>query len=115
MCLREAGGGRVGGFPHDATTPLEKKLVPTKARTQTMDRFFSDAAKGTLPALTWIAPRQGVNKTLGALGGPNSTPPVPARVLVCRVSSPRRVEPRETWLDVTAGPGHGHGTCAVRR
>ena len=46
-----------------------------KARTQTMDRFFDDAAKGTLPALTWISPRQGVNKTLGTLGGPNSDHP----------------------------------------
>ena len=40
-----------------------------------MDRFFSDAAKGTLPALTWIAPRQGVNRSLGSLGGPNSDHP----------------------------------------
>ena len=40
-----------------------------------MDRFFSDAAKGTLPALTWIDPRQGINKTLGNLGGPNSDHP----------------------------------------
>ena len=40
-----------------------------------MDRFFADAAKGTLPALTWIDPRQGINKTLGDLGGPNSDHP----------------------------------------
>jgi hypothetical protein len=47
----------------------------TRSRTHTMDRFFSDAAKGTLPALTWIDPRQGINKTLGNLGGPNSDHP----------------------------------------
>ena len=47
----------------------------TRSRTHTMDRFFADAAKGTLPALTWIDPRQGTNKTLGNLGGPNSDHP----------------------------------------
>ena len=47
----------------------------TRSRTHTMDRFFADAAKGTLPALTWIDPRQGINKTLGNLGGPNSDHP----------------------------------------
>lgn len=46
-----------------------------KNRTQSMDRFFHDAAQGTLPALTWISPRQGINKTLGNLGGPNSDHP----------------------------------------
>ena len=36
----------------------------TRRRTHTMDRFFADAARGTLPALTWIDPRQGVNTLL---------------------------------------------------
>jgi hypothetical protein len=31
----------IKNHPHDATTPLEKKLVPTKARTQTTTRFKS--------------------------------------------------------------------------
>lgn len=44
-------------------------------RTHNMDEFFSDAARGTLPSFTYIAPRQGVNKSMGNLGGPNSDHP----------------------------------------
>ena len=69
-----------------------------KARTQTMDRFFSDAARGTLPALTWIAPRQGVNTTLGALGGPNSDHPN-----CCDVALGERLR-KDIYEAVRAGP-----------
>lgn len=41
----------------------------------TMDTFFHKAAHGELPALTWIGPREGVNKSLGPLGNPNSDHP----------------------------------------
>jgi hypothetical protein len=30
-----------------------------------MDSFFHRAERGELPALTWIGPREGVNKSLG--------------------------------------------------
>lgn len=70
-----------------------------KARTQSMDRFFSDAAKGTLPALTWIAPRQGVNRTLGTLGGPNSDHPN-----CCDVALGERLR-KDIYEAVRAGPG----------
>ena len=70
-----------------------------KARTQTMDRFFDDAAKGTLPALTWISPRQGVNKTLGTLGGPNSDHPN-----CCDVALGERLR-KDIYEAVRAGPG----------
>jgi len=70
-----------------------------KARTQSMDRFFHDAAAGTLPALTWIAPRQGVNKSLGALGGPNSDHPD-----CCDVALGERLR-KDLYEAVRAGPG----------
>ena len=69
-----------------------------KQRTQTMDRFFSDAAKGTLPALTWISPRQGVNKSLGDLGGPNSDHPN-----CCDVALGERLR-KDIYEAVRAGP-----------
>ena len=69
-----------------------------KNRTQTMDRFFHDAAEGTLPALTWIAPRQGVNKTLGTLGGPNSDHPN-----CCDVALGERLR-KDIYEAVRAGP-----------
>ena len=40
-----------------------------------MDTFFAQAKEGTLPTLTWITPREGVNASLGVLGGPNSDHP----------------------------------------
>jgi len=43
--------------------------------THNMDAFFYDAEHGTLPTLTWIMPREGINKTMGKLGGPNSDHP----------------------------------------
>ena len=64
-----------------------------------MDRFFSDAAKGTLPALTWIAPRQGVNRSLGSLGGPNSDHPN-----CCDVALGERLR-KDIYEAVRAGPG----------
>jgi phospholipase C len=70
-----------------------------KARTQNMDRFFSDAAKGTLPALTWIAPRQGVNTSLGAWGGPNSDHPN-----CCDVALGERLR-KDVYEALRAGPG----------
>ena len=45
------------------------------ANTHNMDEFFHDAEHGTLPSLTWISPREGVNASLGDLGGPNSDHP----------------------------------------
>ena len=70
-----------------------------KRRTQTMDRFFSDAAQGTLPALTWISPRQGINRTLGNLGGPNSDHPS-----CCDVALGERLR-KEIYEALRAGPG----------
>ena len=70
-----------------------------KKRTESMDRFFSDAAKGTLPALTWISPRQGINKTLGNLGGPNSDHPS-----CCDVALGERLR-KDIYEAVRAGPG----------
>ena len=64
-----------------------------------MDRFFADAAKGSLPALTWITPRQGVNKSLGALGGPNSDHPN-----CCDVALGERLR-KDIYEAVRAGPG----------
>ena len=64
-----------------------------------MDRFFSDAAKGTLPALTWIDPRQGINKTLGNLGGPNSDHPS-----CCDVALGERLR-KDIYEALRAGPG----------
>ena len=64
-----------------------------------MDRFFADAAKGTLPALTWIDPRQGINKTLGNLGGPNSDHPS-----CCDVALGERLR-KDIYEAVRAGPG----------
>ena len=70
-----------------------------KNRTQTMDRFFHDAAHGTLPALTWITSRQGVNKSLGVLGGPNSDHPD-----CCDVALGERLR-KDIYEAVRAGPG----------
>lgn len=70
-----------------------------KARTQNMDRFFSDAAKGTLPSLTWISPRQGINKTLGNLGGPNSDHPD-----CCDVALGERLR-KDIYEALRSGPG----------
>jgi phospholipase C len=70
----------------------------SKARTQNMDRFFHDAAHGTLPALTWIAPRQGVNRTLGPLGGPNSDHPN-----CCDVALGERLR-KDVYEALRAGP-----------
>ena len=64
-----------------------------------MDRFFADAAKGTLPALTWIDPRQGINKTLGNLGGPNSDHPS-----CCDVALGERLR-KDIYEALRAGPG----------
>jgi phospholipase C len=71
----------------------------TRSRTHTMDRFFSDAAKGTLPALTWIDPRQGVNQSLGSLGGPNSDHPS-----CCDVALGERLR-KDIYEALRAGPG----------
>jgi len=71
----------------------------TRSRTHTMDRFFADAAKGTLPALTWIDPRQGINKTLGNLGGPNSDHPS-----CCDVALGERLR-KDVYEALRAGPG----------
>ena len=74
--------------------------TPTaKNRTHTMDRFFADAAAGTLPALTWISPRQGVNKSLGNLGGPNSDHPD-----CCDVALGERLR-KDIYEALRAGPG----------
>ncbi len=79
---------------------LESFNAPeAKARTQTMDRFFADAAAGTLPALTWISPRQGVNHSLGVLGGPNSDHPN-----CCDVALGERLR-KDIYEAVRAGPG----------
>ena len=78
---------------------LESFNAPeAKARTQTMDRFFADAAAGTLPALTWISPRQGVNHSLGVLGGPNSDHPN-----CCDVALGERLR-KDIYEAVRAGP-----------
>ena len=74
----------------------------TRSRTHTMDRFFADAAKGTLPALTWIDPRQGINKTLGNLGGPNSDHPS-----CCDVALGERLR-KDIYEALRAGPGWNH-------
>ena len=74
----------------------------TRSRTHTMDRFFADAAKGTLPALTWIDPRQGINKTLGDLGGPNSDHPS-----CCDVALGERLR-KDIYEALRAGPGWNH-------
>ena len=74
----------------------------TRSRTHTMDRFFADAAKGTLPALTWIDPRQGINKTLGNLGGPNSDHPS-----CCDVALGERLR-KDVYEALRAGPGWNH-------
>lgn len=71
----------------------------TRSRTHTMDRFFSDAAKGTLPALTWIDPRQGVNMSMGNLGGPNSDHPS-----CCDVALGERLR-KDIYEALRAGPG----------
>ncbi len=71
----------------------------TRSRTHTMDRFFADAAKGTLPALTWIDPRQGINKTLGNLGGPNSDHPS-----CCDVALGERLR-KDIYEALRSGPG----------
>ena len=71
----------------------------TRSRTHTMDRFFADAAKGTLPALTWIDPRQGINKTLGDLGGPNSDHPS-----CCDVALGERLR-KDIYEALRSGPG----------
>ena len=75
--LRDAGHEYVRIYNDSVTDTFMEAFASreTRSRTHTMDRFFSDAAKGTLPALTWIDPRQGINKTLGNLGGPNSDHP----------------------------------------
>ena len=67
-----------------------------------MDRFFADAAKGTLPALTWIDPRQGINKTLGNLGGPNSDHPS-----CCDVALGERLR-KDIYEALRSGPGWNH-------
>ena len=71
----------------------------TRSRTHTMDRFFADAARGTLPALTWIDPRQGVNASLGNLGGPNSDHPS-----CCDVALGERLR-KDVYEALRAGPG----------
>ena len=65
----------------------------------TSNRFFSDAATGSLPALTWIAPRQGVNVSLGKLGGPNSDHPN-----CCDVALGERLR-KDIYEALRAGPG----------
>mmetsp|Transcript_25085 Transcript_25085/g.77347 ORF Transcript_25085/g.77347 Transcript_25085/m.77347 type:complete len:514 (-) Transcript_25085:70-1611(-) len=74
----------------------------TKNRTRTMDDFFARAAAGTLPALTWIDPRQGINKTLGNLGGPNSDHPS-----CCDVALGERLR-KDIYEALRSGPGWNH-------
>ena len=59
--------------------------TPNAARhTFNMDEFFHRARKGTLPALTWIGPREGVNASLGPLGAPPCFPALPSwPALIC--------------------------------
>eukprot|EP01062_Namystynia_karyoxenos_P030711 TRINITY_DN22891_c0_g1_i1.p1 TRINITY_DN22891_c0_g1~~TRINITY_DN22891_c0_g1_i1.p1 ORF type:complete len:501 (+),score=103.78 TRINITY_DN22891_c0_g1_i1:105-1607(+) len=67
--------------------------------THNMDEFFYDAAHGTLPAFTFITPRQGINKTLGNLGGPNSDHPS-----CCDIALGERLR-KDIYEALRAGPG----------
>ena len=50
-------------------TYVESLTTPNAAEhTYNMDEFFHRAEHGTLPALTWIGPREGTNASLGDLG-----------------------------------------------
>ena len=70
-----------------------------KPHVHNMDEFFHDAAAGTLPALTWIHPREGVNASLGKLGGPNSDHPS-----CCDVALGERLR-KDIYEAVRAPPG----------
>ena len=57
-------------------TYIQSLMTPNAAdHMYNMDTFFHKAERGELPALTWIGPREGVNKSLGPLGNPNSDHP----------------------------------------
>jgi len=70
-----------------------------KNNTHNMDEFFYDAAHGTLPTLTWIQPREGVNKSMGKLGGPNSDHPA-----CCDIALGERLR-KDIYEALRAGPG----------
>jgi len=63
------------------------------------DTFLQDAKQGTLPTLSWISPRWGVNKSLGDWGGPNSDHPS-----CCDIALGEHLR-KEIYEAVRAGPG----------
>ena len=65
----------------------------------TMDEFFHRAEHGTLPALTWIGPREGVNASLWPLGHPNSDHPA-----CCDMALGERLR-KDVYEAVRAGKG----------
>lgn len=69
-----------------------------KNNTHNMDEFFYDAEHGTLPTLTWIEPREGVNKSMGKLGGPNSDHPA-----CCDIALGERLR-KDIYEALRAGP-----------
>ena len=107
--LRDAGHEYVRIYNDSITDTFMEAFgsKETRSRTHTMDRFFADAAKGTLPALTWIDPRQGINKTLGDLGGPNSDHPS-----CCDVALGERLR-KDVYEALRAGPGWNHTASSV--
>lgn len=82
-----------------ALAPRFFPSLPPSAPPCRRDTFFANAAAGTLPTLTWIQSREGVNESLGAYGGPNSDHPS-----CCDVALGELLR-KQVYEALRAGPG----------
>ena len=78
-------------------TYVESLTTPNAAEhTYNMDEFFHRAEHGTLPALTWIGPREGTNASLGDLGSERQAHPPSAALLTRMVAAVGQTPTRTT-------------------